>query len=429
MSHLLFGNDEEHELNSRTSSAKRSPLRTRHGEPIFPSTISESNFKNVMKSIQVCSIRTFFKNRSLLMATLDDKTMEVYSLAFEYFQEFVRYELNPDFDTIDAVVEDYVNLVYDTDQRAAARTEMTYLLSVFYILFPGQKTTFGRTARALTGWKISKPPKSATPLSRTMVMAYAAKLLLSKRTSAATILLLCYGACLRVGEALKLKWEHVALPGDPRLSAFPPGTAGVNILDAKTSKRTGRLQFVPIQDDIVIQFLRKIHDNPSPDEALAPHIDYQSYSKYLKEATSYFQISNVAIRSHSARIGRALDEYVNGARVDQIAILGRWASLSTLRLYLDNGKAWMLDMKTTPLTASRFQSRTALMMTNLDSIEIAPEAPPAQKKKTIKSKHAPQNTSLEARRATPRAVSTNAHRVISAIRKSRKRTRGTRARP
>ena len=66
------------------------------------------------------------------------------------------------------------------------------------------------------------------------------------KIAAATVLLIFFSACLPVSEALKLIWQRVALPGDLRLAAYPSGTAGINIHDPKTSRYTGKLQFVKV---------------------------------------------------------------------------------------------------------------------------------------------------------------------------------------
>ena len=188
----------------------------------FPKNIIVSGTANIADKVLAFDSIHFFNTRPLLRANFEPKTIELYSKAFKAFQNSLKQHYFHNMDTLDEMVEAYVNIVFDTDQRPATRQEMANLLAMLLIIFPDKKASFSRTGKALAGWKLAKPPNSATPLTRPMLMAYAAHLLCLKRAASATVLLISYGGCLRVGEALKLKWKHVALPGDPRLSCFPP---------------------------------------------------------------------------------------------------------------------------------------------------------------------------------------------------------------
>eukprot|EP00737_Agarophyton_chilense_P002675 gb/GEZJ01003070.1/.p2 GENE.gb/GEZJ01003070.1/~~gb/GEZJ01003070.1/.p2 ORF type:complete len:138 (-),score=13.50 gb/GEZJ01003070.1/:4702-5115(-) len=100
-----------------------------------------------------------------------------------------------------------------------------------------------------------KPSCSSAPLSKQITMAFSWLFPNQNNCEAAAVLLIPHGANLRLSEDLKLLWEEIALPGDVRVFAYGSEVAGVNIRYAKTSRKTGRLQFASICDADFIKFL------------------------------------------------------------------------------------------------------------------------------------------------------------------------------
>ncbi|PXF41892.1 hypothetical protein BWQ96_08394 [Gracilariopsis chorda] len=167
---------------------------------------------------------------------------------------------------------------------------------------------------------------------------------------------------VRASEALNLFWSEVAFPGDVGLSSFGPTMAGKNIKDAKTSKTTGRLQSVPINDQTVIKFLRAYQLQNRSNHHFAPNVSYKTYLSPIKTVSSSFGLSHGRFSTHSARIGKATEEYVNNLPVQQIAINGRWKSLNSLRYYLDNGKSWPLNSNISDSQQSLIRSYAAKLL-------------------------------------------------------------------
>lgn len=56
-------------------------------------------------------------------------------------------------------------------------------------------------------------------------------------------------------------------------------------------------------------------------------------------------IASHRFTTHSSRIGEALHDYVNGKSAESNAITGRWKSLSSLRHYLTNERAWIMKLQ------------------------------------------------------------------------------------
>lgn len=53
-----------------------------------------------------------------------------------------------------------------------------------------------------------------------------------------------------------MHWHKVAFLGDILFAPYGRKAAGINIIDPKSSRHSGRLQLAPIDDKEVIQFLK-----------------------------------------------------------------------------------------------------------------------------------------------------------------------------
>eukprot|EP00178_Gracilaria_changii_P016391 TRINITY_DN466_c0_g1_i1.p1 TRINITY_DN466_c0_g1~~TRINITY_DN466_c0_g1_i1.p1 ORF type:complete len:419 (-),score=36.56 TRINITY_DN466_c0_g1_i1:32-1288(-) len=297
----------------------------------------------------------FFEENPLLSASINESTQIKYTSALANFMNS-DIASTPSAMTLDKRLTVYIQERYLHDSRPGQRQEMSNLICMILIMHPCLRSELGMSRRCLSGWKHLKPSTSASPLTRQMCFAFAWKLLLTRDIQAAAVLLLSFAACLRVSEALKLCWKDIAFPGDIRLSAFGKGIAGVNIADAKTSRKTGRLQFVALKCHEVIVFLQVLKTSFPHQTRISGKLSYPTYLKAIKTIAKTYSFKHSKITTHSARIGKALEDYVRGTPVQQIAIDGRWKSLNSLRYYLDNGKAWLLNMGVNSVSQTQLQA-------------------------------------------------------------------------
>ena len=135
-----------------------------------------------------------------------------------------------------------------------------------------------------------------------------------------------------------------------RLETYPAGTAGINIRDAKTSRYTGKLQFVKISDTDGVKYLAALHRSHAKTSDYIAPITYQKYAQDLRPSLRSFNLHETPFTSHSARIGKATEDFIKGEPVEKIAINGRWKSINSLRYYVNNGRAWVLN---TPLSSNQ----------------------------------------------------------------------------
>ena len=205
-------------------------------------------------------------------------------------------------------------------------------------MYPSAKLEMCLAQTFISGWKALKPARSSAPFMKDLVFALACKKVIHGRKAAATVLLTSFSACLYVFDSLKITWQSVVLSGDLRMAAYPPGMAGVNIHDAKTSRYTDKFQFVKVPDQNNIKLLSALKHRSNANTARIAQISYQQYTDELRQSFKHFQLHETPFTIHSARIGRATDDCIRGEPVEQIAINGRLTSLSSLRYYLNNGR-------------------------------------------------------------------------------------------
>ena len=168
-----------------------------------------------------------------------------------------------------------------------------------------------------------RPSKFSAPFTKDTVLALAWLLVIKSNSEAACVLLTAFSACLRVSEALALRMQDIALPGDMRLASHVSQVAGIKVRDAKTARYSGTLQFIKIDDIDAIKFLQGWKASTSQINGALVCLSYYTYAADLNNALAAFGLHNAPFTSHSARIGKAAQDYVAGVPVDQIAVNGR----------------------------------------------------------------------------------------------------------
>ena len=307
------------------------------------------------------SAEQYFEENPLIAPTLKPSAQSKYISAYEKFRKTDMFA-SQDIITLDDQLSAYIHRRFHENASAGTRQEMANLICMLLVMHPNLKTHLGLSTRCLSGWKAIKPSQSATPLSKDMVHAFAWYLINSNRPQSALVAMITYVACLRVSEALNVSWSDVPFPGDVRLRSHGPQVAGLNIADAKTTRKTGRLQFVALPDQLCIKLLRIYQVELSTDGKIV-NLSYSKYLRDLKDAATSFGLYNSRCTTHSSRIGKATDDYIKGLNVDQIAINGRWKSLNSLRYYLDNGKSWLLNISINERQQQQISAASSSMKT------------------------------------------------------------------
>jgi integrase len=149
--------------------------------------------------------------------------------------------------------------------------------------------------------------------------------------------LVSFHCFLRVGELVGLRREDVADAGDVRM-----GVVSQNMTLRLRVTKTGRNQWVTVQDTSVRQLLRLLLNSTEPRQLLFP-FSTSSFRHHFKTACSSLGLSSSYV-PHSLRHGGATRAHLLGMSMEDILLRGRWASSKSARRYVQAGRALLLTM-------------------------------------------------------------------------------------
>ena len=223
--------------------------------------------------------------------------------------------------------------ILDTRDEGAGVQAARDSIAALQLLWPNRK--YRLATRVVNGWATMVPPCRAPPVDRAGALALVTVLSASGDMWAGCAALLCFTALLRISEALGLRSCDFVVT--------PQGTAVIMIRKAKT----GDFQRVVVQDVAVVAWVeqyRKRLDLSSSSQALLCGGTYDKFRRRLSKAATAIGMGNIAWRSHSFRRGGATTLFSAGLPVQDIAVYGRWLTLSSCSLYLAAGEQELLAL-------------------------------------------------------------------------------------
>jgi integrase len=211
-------------------------------------------------------------------------------------------------------------------------TEAGYLLSGIKLWDPRAELKVSHKVFALMRKKV--PPKGAWPLTRRLVEGVAGGFVALGAPRGGLGVMFAFSTLLRVGELLKVGWEHLYLPDD--LNTF--GTVYLS------ATKAGESQWVPITDLALIRLLRSLKaelGNPTTGPVFP--LTYDAFRRLFRSALTLCRLSLEYFRTHSLRRGGATLLLQETRSVEEVMLVGRWRSLSSARLYLRQGEALLAN--------------------------------------------------------------------------------------
>ena len=213
------------------------------------------------------------------------------------------------------------------------RSKFSTLVAAVEFFFPQYKHKFNWSHQVLSGWNVSAEIRHTIPLGK-----HAAKLLATyfatyghARLGLGMILQATVG--LRPSEMLGLQAQDILLPEHQgrTLSEIPASLA----LGARTGTKVKRPQFVLLdkKQAKLVSFLRALVKRTPQHGRLFP-ASQSLYRALLVQAQLDLGV-RVGWTPHSPRAGYATDARSEGVSFTEIQEVGRWASASSLRTYLD----------------------------------------------------------------------------------------------
>lgn len=210
---------------------------------------------------------------------------------------------------------------------------MAKFLAFYRIISIDHAPPLARYKRTLSGSCEAVPPQSVIPITWDVLPPMTPRLLESNQQHAAAALVAQWACYARNSEILALTKRDIALLRYVRIFHYKTPILGVNIQYVKT----GSHQFTHIEDPELISSLC-CHLQSNASNQLVFSISYADYLAAINTAAGYLQLS-LRVTTRSARIGRALHDFLSGSSTEAIASIDRRASLSSLQHYLKNGRS------------------------------------------------------------------------------------------
>jgi hypothetical protein len=226
---------------------------------------------------------------------------------------------------MDLLVCDYIEWAWEEGlPRGAAGN----LLSGMQHKAPVLKKRLQEAWRCYSSWCKREIARRASPLSREVLVAAAGWCWKHGDESMGLSLLVSFQGLLRTGELFDLQRQHITFSPDNTSAVLSLGYT-------KSGKRKGEKEYVTIDDARLVRLLA-LHLRDKEDHYLligrAPHVWRRDFEKVFK----CFDIHKAAqYKPYSLRRGGATYLYGVHKNLSVVTSRGRWASVPTARLYID----------------------------------------------------------------------------------------------
>ena len=261
---------------------------------------------------------------------------------FAYWCE-VRGVIPSSISHLDSLLAMYmVDLWYEGKGKAEASCTL-YGLDM---LIPGIKTKVPMAIRSIRGFNRLRPSTPHPPMPWTVTTAIAAWLAVNHRKQGFAMaigVVLSFDCYLRTGELLGLLYEDIAVGRDSRLGLDDAERVHIHLRTTKTGAHKG----VEVSDPQVKALLIILKKRSKRGQRLFPW-HRSTHLKWFHRACEALQLSHDYVH-HSLRHGGATRDYLNGMRIDDVMVRGRWAANKSAVHYIQQGRQLMMLQSVPPL--------------------------------------------------------------------------------
>lgn len=275
----------------------------------------------------------------LLQAGYAKSTTKKYHAAVQDFYGWCKTtNENPiDVVALDECLADYFHVMYEEKEGKGKQKARDTLYGIEMYL-PRVKGQLLIAGRVVNRWAKLHSAESYPPLTWDLAALVAVHISNSGHFRFGVATVLAFDCLLRVGELTNLRREDVAFPQDRRM-----GTEyKITTLSIRVAK-TGRNQSVTVVDAQVVALLRHVVAATKPGALLFPG-GSSRFRDVFKRACAELGLSSKYV-PHSLRHGGATRLYLQGMRLEDIMVRGRWASSKSARTYIQSSRAVLMAMK------------------------------------------------------------------------------------
>ena len=257
------------------------------------------------------------------------------SLFYGYL-DFKSIKLPSRIDGLDDVVAEYVNhLWHEGEPHGTAATT----LSALSRFLPKARKGLGLARQYVKNWERALSRRMALPLTMEAVTAMAIAAYCYHREDLVAVLLVGFVGLFRTMEVLSIRCKDVTFMDKDR-------KALLSLPTTKSATRTGTPEQIILYDAIVVKALAKGMKGKKPNQ-LIYELGQVKFSEELSWLAEKFGIRHPDLTPYALRRGGATWHFTKYGSLDSTALLGRWASSKTVRIYIQQATAdlahWTLD--------------------------------------------------------------------------------------
>ena len=262
------------------------------------------------------------KYEGILAATLHRYRRQIRRF-FDYLHDN-GFELPQDLETLDDLVSDYIDHIYQDDYPINFGND---LVSGLKRLYPRCRRHLEISSSFMRNWTKALHRNRALPLPKDLLLAMAAAALLKGKPRLSLALLIGFLGLLRTGEILALNKAMLSVHGDGSLLV-------ITLPETKSGHRRGECEHVLIYDKAIIQFCGRLLRTMDDKESLLG-MKFRQLAYNITELAGFFGCSDRSLTPYCIRRGGATWHFTTYQNYDSTQALGRWSSAKTARLYIN----------------------------------------------------------------------------------------------
>ena len=267
------------------------------------------------------------------------KTFEKYVRAVQGFNSWLSFyfgRMPQSMMELDEMAAEYLEHMWE---EGGSQTEAGYVLSGI-TFFIHRRHVLDYSWSLLRVWRKLEVPLRAPPVTPEMVLAVAGAAMMQNMPLDAVAILCMFYAALRTMEALTLSPANILFTYDYSAAIFTlPWT--------KRGQVRGQVEQVQVKDLGFVRIICRVLWNVKPDQRLVtttPGAFRLRFDQYLRMA----YLNPSIFRPYSCRRGGATELFRQTQNWDAVCEFGRWQQVSTARIYVQEGLAFLAEARATP---------------------------------------------------------------------------------
>ena len=190
--------------------------------------------------------------------------------------------------------------------------------------------------RLVKTWVTHELPNRAPPVPELVLHSMVGWALYHGHFAFATSLLLCFYGILRTGELLDVNRSRIEISAKLR-------TAVVSLKLTKAGKKAGVQESVSVTHDTAFRYVQQWSRLVTSHQKLCP--SPPRWRELFKQCVESLKLESLELRPYSLRRGGATWWFCQHGNLDWVMILGRWQAQKTARMYLNESRAILAEMR------------------------------------------------------------------------------------